>query len=205
MFGFFRKRRDPTLEDYQREMSKINQNLRNSFVKIKQDVKTIREWIDHFHNKHTHHSKKIQHIENKLSELNETVSYSLLAASQKEEPRELIQEAQILEDPQEEITSKVLDDLTDTQKSIFHRVGTLLKESGQKWITIKSLALDLYPNKSYDQIRSTASEYISILIEASLLNKKRKGKQTYITLTKKGEKFFNKSKKAKKIIARSRK
>jgi len=111
------------------------------------------------------------------------------------------QEIVLVDDPpeqeREEMPAKVLGDLTETQKSMFYRLGTLLYESSQEWITTKALAQELYPNKRYDVVRSTLSEYISILIESGLVKKRRKGKLTYLSITKKGVNLFETTKKTK--------
>ena len=69
-----------------------------------------------------------------------------------------------------------------------------------------ALAQDLYPGKPYDKVRSTVSEYIGILVDAGLLHKMRKGKQTYIATTQKGQDFFQKNnpKQKKKPIAKAK-
>ena len=99
-----------------------------------------------------------------------------------------------------------LDDLTETQKAIFFRLGVFQRESGQEWTALKTLATDLYPGKSYDKVRSTVSEYIGILVDAGLIHKLRKGKQTYLAITEKGKTYFkgNEAKQPEKIEPKSK-
>ena len=211
MAWFWKKRKSEEVDVYQRELLFINQNLRDSFSKIKQDMKLMKDWISHLNDRDREKGKNLELIESRLDEMGEALSYSVLAKDQAslQTSRQPVLEETIPErgvptpsshlqesssEPEAAWYERILDDLTDTQKSIFYRAGTMLKEAGQSWISIKSLASDLYPSKPYDQIRSTASEYVGILVDSGLLEKRRKGKQTYIGLTKKGESFFTKTK-----------
>lgn len=197
---WFSKKREEDNNEYREDLERLNANLKHSFIKIKDDIKAIKEWIDYFESQHRDHKNKFRHVENKLAQIDETVSYVLLSP-----PKEQIKITQQQERLQEEVKEmleqaptpqylKLLDDLTETQKSMFYRLALLLKEAGQEWMTMKALATDLYPDKPYDQVRSTTSEYINILIESGLLEKRRRGKQTYITITKKGQQLLEKSK-----------
>jgi hypothetical protein len=105
-------------------------------------------------------------------------------------------EAQYYDDEETQlpkIKRSFLDDLTETQKAMFLRLGAFQRESGQEWTALKTLAQDIYPGKTYDKVRSTVSEYIGILVDAGLIAKTRKGKQTYITITEKGQQYFKKN------------
>lgn len=208
---FFKKREEPR-PAYSEEIARINTNLKHSFLKIKEDIKTIKAWIEYFENQHKDHKLKFKHLENRLTHLDEMLSYSVLAPKKverkvREVEEELSEEVEeILEQAPHPTYLKLLEDLTETQKTIFYRLALLLRESGQEWITIKNLATDLYPNKPYDQVRSTASEYVNILIESGLLEKRRRGKHTYVAVTEKGKKLVEKTQKevAQKIKTRAR-
>jgi hypothetical protein len=127
--------------------------------------------------------------------MNEVVSYAFL--SQQKETEKEVQQQKIIPEVstvfspgERERNFDLVEELTDTQKSMFYRAGLLLQESGQEWIALKSLASDLYPEREYDQVRSTTSEYVNVLVDNGLLDKKRRGKHTLISLTKKGNHFF---------------
>lgn len=209
---WFLKKREVPIPSYQEEIAKINTNLKHSFLKIKEDIRTIKEWIDYFESQHTEHKAKFKHLENKLTHLDEMLSYSVLAPKKvekkvREVEEELSEEVEeILEKAPHPAYLKMLENLTETQKTIFYRLALLLKESDQEWITIKTLATDLYPDKPYDQVRSTASEYVNILMESGLLEKRRRGKHTYVAITEKGKKLVEKTKKeaAQKIKVRAK-
>jgi hypothetical protein len=189
----FRKKRLPEF-DYQKELAFINDNLRDSFSKIKQDMKIMKDWISHLNDRDNLRKKDLEAVNSKISGMDETIGYITLALKQRDEGSseqqiEAIPTGTIAALPSKSTTP--LNNLTDTQLAMFHRAGLLLDESGQEWIAIKALAIDLYPDKEYDQVRSTTSEYVGILVDNSLLEKRRRGKQTYIGLTKKGAQIFD--------------
>ena len=196
---FSKKREDELQAEHQEELARLNTNLKHSFLKIKEDIKAIKEWIDYFETQHKEHKTKFKHLDNKLMQIDEFISYSVLTTPKQEQQTK---EDQVLQEEVKEILEqaptpqyfKLLEDLTETQKNIFYRLALLLKEADQEWITIKMLATDLYPNKQYDQVRSTASEYVNVLIESGLLEKRRRGKHTYVTITQKGKQLLEKSK-----------
>ena len=196
---WFSKKREEIDNEYREDLERLNANLKHSFVKIKEDIKAIKEWIEYFEGQHKDHKNKFRHVESRLTQIDETVSYALLAPP-KQQAR-LIQEEEKLEEEVKEILEqaqtpqylRLLDDLTETQKTMFYRLSLLLKEAGQEWMTMKALATDLYPNKVYDQVRSTTSEYVNVLMEAGLLEKRRRGKQTYIGITEKGRQVIKKA------------
>ncbi len=191
---FFKKKKEPDF-NYQRELAFIQANLHDSFSKIKQDMKIMKDWISHLNDRDNERVKAIDQMGSRVDELGETLSYVNLAQEQmqiaeKSGPSRVIEELEDAPVP----SFDVLDSLTDTQQAMFQRVGLLLNETGQDWLAIKTLASELYPNKVYDQVRSTTSEYVGILVDSGLLEKRRRGKQTYVSLTKNGEQFFKKVK-----------
>lgn len=194
---WFSKKREESDTSYREDLERLNTNLKHSFVKIKEDIKAIKEWIEYFEGQHKDHKHKFKHVESRLTQIDETVSYALLAPPKQQ--AQLIQEEKLEEEVKEILEQapspqylKLLEDLTETQKSMFYRLSILLKEADQEWMTMKALATDLYPNKQYDQVRSTTSEYVNVLMEAGLLEKRRRGKQTYIGITEKGRQVVKK-------------
>jgi len=186
------------------DFSQIHSNLQTSFTRIKGDVQAIRDWLAYFKDREQDHERRLNDAESRIEELSEVLAY--MQESQEIQQTPLETDQVILIDDAKEQTGttqiRIIDDLTDTQKSIFYRLGTLLQEAGQEWMTSKSLAQDLYPDKPYDVIRSTLSEYTSILIEAGLIKKRRKGKLTYLSMAEKGSQIFSQTKKPrlKKVI-----
>jgi len=200
MWFALKKREMPISSDF----SQIHSNLQTSFTRIKGDVQAIRDWLAYFKDREQDHERRLNDAESRIEELSEVLAY--MQESQEIQQTPLETDQVILIDDAKEQTGttqiRIIDDLTDTQKSIFYRLGTLLQEAGQEWMTSKSLAQDLYPDKPYDVIRSTLSEYTSILIEAGLIKKRRKGKLTYLSMAEKGSQIFSQTKKPrlKKVI-----
>ena len=184
-----KKRNDTSAE----QLAAINANLKISFSRIRADIEAIKEWLHYFQTTQEQNNGRFETIESRVDELGAVLAYMEEAPKGqaeifKEDPRSLQPSPMVEEEP--EMEPKLLAGMTETQKLIFFRMGTLLKESGQEWIAIKALAQELYPEKAYDQVRSTVSEYLAILAEAGIVKKKRVGKITFIALTTKGATLF---------------
>jgi hypothetical protein len=191
-FGKKRSQKDNSLE----HINHISENLKNSFVRIKSDIKVVRDWLSFFKTKDEEYNTRFKDIESRLEELGEVISY--LSESEKvqqstpQNNQNTKKEQQYYDYDASTPKRTPLDDLTETQQAIFLRLVAFQRESGQEWTPLKSLAQDIYPGKSYDKIRSTVSEYVGIMVDVGILKKTRKGKQTYITITEKGKEYFNK-------------
>ncbi len=224
----FKKKRDEIVISPQ--VSILNDNLRVSFSRIKSDIQIVRDWISSIRDKEFDQDSKIKEIESKLEGLDDVLPYiqrsqmrlreelleeigklknqapsSQYTPLKKEIPELIapqynpeIQETPI--NPQITTSNDILDTLTETQRIILLRLVTLVKESGQDWVTIKNLAQDLYPNKEYSQIRSTLSEYIGVLVDNNLVKKQRRGKQTYVSLTERAGLLKGEKKAVRKVI-----
>ncbi len=202
---FFKKRENPESSVY---LQNINNNLKESFQRIKKDMQATKDWLSYFKDRESDHENRLKNIESRIEEIGEVLTYMQEAQevkTTKRQDRVVITDEEEYEESEE--SPKILNDLTDTQKAMFLRLGTLLYESSQEWITAKALAQEIYPDKAYDKVRSTLSEYTSILIESGLVKKKRRGKLTYLSITEKGLNLFEKTKKSKlkKIILKANK
>lgn len=197
---FWKKRK----EDHEAilRLKEMNENLKESFSRIRSDIEAVKGWLEHFQTKQQENDSKFKEIQEKLEEMGEVVSYigeapQIHAEIFKENQNEVHQA-----EPEPRLPTfdkgRLVEGLTETQKSIFLRLGTLLQESGQQWMSIKGLAQELYSDRPYDQVRSTLSEYLSILIESGLVQKKRVGKITYITISETGIELLPEA--AKKIL-----
>ena len=79
-----------------------------------------------------------------------------------------------------------------TQSKVFGILCGLVLESSSKWISIKTLADEAYRDDGgYDKNRSLISQFISLYEINGLVERKRVGKETYITVlrTLKGKDF----------------
>jgi len=80
--------------------------------------------------------------------------------------------------------------LTDTQRTIFKTLYLLQKEKAWAWVLLKDIANEIYPTKSYNAVRSTISDYLSILEEIGLVQRKRVSRQSMVSLTEVGKEFI---------------
>lgn len=178
-------------------VNQISENLKHSFIRIKTDIKVVRDWLSFFKTRDEEYSDRFKNMESRIEEIGQVISYLAdreNSLQKQPKTRESSKEKPYYDYENEKLPPRVertpLDDLTETQKAIFFRLGAFQRESGQEWTALKTLASDLYPGKSYDKVRSTVSEYIGILVDAGLIHKLRKGKQTYIAITEKGKSYF---------------
>ncbi len=166
-------------------IKKIEQTLKNSFKNIKSDVVAISSHIS----KHNNH---IGDIHKRLNQIEQTVAF---LHNKLENNLELdIDEEELI--PNKE---KIVDNLTTLQRTILARLANLQSESNESWISAKNLTEDLYPEKEYSQIRPMMSDYLNILLDFGLINKVRKRRQTYVSLTKKAINLVSKNKQKKLI------
>lgn len=188
LFSLFSKpRREDSLD---RKISAMGNNISESFKKVKDDIQSIGKWLNRFEQSDEKHDEEIKSLKSELRYLR-----SLLTENQEvEEKKQKVKEPEIIEDVVEDFEQdssiNPLEHFTDTQKAIFSRLGVIQKEGSQSWIPLKQIAQEIYPDKQYDDVRSTISEYMGLLSDAGLVKRVRKGKQTFVSISEKGSKFF---------------
>ncbi len=174
----------------------MEEGLHYSFNKIKDDfLATHKKLEDHSSNT----TKKLDEIHLRLSYLERLFSLHLPNLQTKTRLPENQEEE--FEDTEEGV-SKIYQ-LTDKQQKIFNELVVMQTESGSKWIPLKELAEHVYPRKEYKGVRSTISEYTSVLEEQGLIEKKSNRKRSYVRVNKKGLNYISKerAKKLAKLIA----
>jgi len=199
-FLFFGKKKKEVDEAVE-HINTISQNLKTSFIRVKADIKVVRDWLSFFKDKDGEYQERFDNVESRMQEMSEVIAYLAerdQVSSQAPKTAQKTQGNQQYYQYEEKIAPatpqrSILDDLTETQRAIFLRLGVFQRESGQEWTSLKGIAQDIYPHKSYDKVRSTLSEYVGILIDCGLLRKTRKGKQTYISITEKGQQYIPKT------------
>jgi hypothetical protein len=212
-FLFFGKKRKQGNNPVE-HMNKIADNLKTSFVRVKADIKVVRDWLSFFKTQSEEHEQRFKNVESRIEELSEVVAY--MADRDQNRPQQPQTHQQTTKEPQYYEYEKrispplpqktILEGLTETQQALFLRIGAFQRESGQDWTPLKSLAQDIYPGKSYDRVRSTISEYVGLLADVGLIRKMRKGKQTYVSITEQGQVYFkkNESKSPKKAVSKAK-
>ena len=164
----------------------IEDSLKKSFFNIKKDIL-------HITNKLSSHDGKIENIISRLDYIEALIRGQSFLKTQ-----ETGHEAEEIEEEQKKNDLKPLvEGLTQTQQNIFRALATLQIEGNHSWIPQKDLARELYPNKKYDSVRTLVSDYINLLIDQGLVKKIRKGRQVYASLSERGTKFIQQTKKKK--------
>ncbi|MFH1210044.1 MAG: helix-turn-helix domain-containing protein [archaeon] len=191
VFWFFKKR-DDSSED-------INAKLHSSFSNIKKDMVGISEWISHFKTKHNNHDQNYEFLSKEINTLKEDVKYlKALIVSQYQNQQKIEQTKQ--EEPkinynleEEKIhlpKEKILQSLTLTQVELLKSLARIQYEHDLDSVSLRDIKEEYYPSKNYNEVRTTISQYLDILLELGLVTKKRKGRQIYTSLTEKGKQLF---------------
>ena len=188
IFSFFRRREEKEI------LEELTKNLSNSFRNIRKDIIDLHKRIDAYSSKDENYINHLLFHESRLSRIETQLNILLNTKDKKEKQILLI----------EEKFKDIISQLTETQQAMFLTLYQLQLQLNTKNISIKSIAKVLYPQKEYDSIRSTISEYLSILANLGLIEKKRIGKQTYVSITETGESTINKLKKKKKVKVKNK-
>lgn len=76
-------------------------------------------------------------------------------------------------------------ELTPLQIEVLKRLMVLQLESNRRGLSMRELAFELYPDKAYTQIKSTLSEAVTQLHQATLIEKMRMGRLVFVSYTEK--------------------
>jgi len=144
------------------DIEKIEKKIKTSFSSVKKN---------HDFLKQDHHAKILDIFE-RLEKLEKHVWQS------KDVTDKEATELQI-----SNITMKHFENLTEKQKEFCLILAALHSESPNEWVSFKTLAGELYPNQDYNKVRSTISEYTSLLEELGFVKKRKKGGKAYVLTT----------------------
>ena len=174
----------------------MEENLKNSFFNIKKDIHKVNTVV-------FMHDDKINHLKERVKYL-ETLMKNMRDLESSEEPQAEKQRKKEVSSPTIPKTDITIqnhtikwEDLTNIQQNLFMRLGLLQIESSQRRIAMKHLAEELYPEKTYNDVRSMISDYVNLLNEHGLIKKTRKGRQIFVSITEKGLSFYDKAKRKK--------
>lgn len=184
VFGFFKRGRDKEIEN-------IQKILQNSFSNMREDMGKVTTWINHFHDKHNKHdesfdkvSRRLDKVEFALAELQTVILESSVMLKGKKEV--------MFEEEEEDSEPELSEDgdapwmeLTETQQKLCWKIAALQKEMPNEWVSLKTIAQDMYPEKDYASVRSTICQFVSQLEEMGFIKRRRKGRQTYVSSTEK--------------------
>ncbi len=142
VFGFFKRRSDKEIED-------LRDVMQNSFRNMHEDMGKVTTWINHFHGKHNDHdqnfkgvSKRLDKVEFALAELQAVI----LNSSQQEKNPEVVIPEDLRDEDSEEASSWM--ELTETQQKLCWKIAALQKEMPNEWISLKTLAQEMYPERN---------------------------------------------------------
>ena len=153
---------------------KLHDSLTNSFQKIKEEIKHTHTKID---GKHEHHSSTIKGLDKRLAKLEKELSLFINSSL-----KPSINETSEIE-PELNRRELLIDNLSTLHKRILFGTIFISRETGSKWVTMRKVFDQCYDKEKYSDKKSTLSTYTDTLVELSLINKKRKGRNTYLTLT----------------------
>lgn len=179
MWWFFKKK------EKKEDLDIINQSLKNSFNNVKTDLLTLRDWVE---NKEEEQDKNLQEISMKIENIENILGY--IVNQKKEEPEEEVNQINLKQIPP---TKKLIEQLTDKQKSYFLQLALLIKESPEGWVPMKTLAENFYPTVEYKDVKSLISSYTDLLETFGLVEKRRKGRNVLLTITEKGKSLIPKN------------
>ncbi len=171
MFWFFKNKQ------VHNRVKEIEKSLGISFSKIKNEFLIVHKRV---HESHTITNKKLDELHYRLSNL-ENLFSSVLSQKYLPEKTKKLEEESL-----EEGRPLYFSTLTDGQKKLFAEIIGLHIETGSEWISLVEVAKQAHPGKEYKRVRSTLSEFTSVLEEAGLLSKKIQRKKAFVKVTNKG-------------------
>jgi len=199
-FWFFKQKKR---EDYSKQIKTLHSSLKSSFTNVKKDMHNISDWINILDEKNQDQNTELKGLQKRV----------MILEAKLERVVEDLEDEEILEEPKiEEIRNSEVrfsgvinsfQSLTDTQKNIFKTLHLLQKEKGWAWVLLKDIANEIYPTKSYNAVRSTISDYLCILEEIGLVQRKRVSRQSMVSLTDIGKEFLKYAKEELNFVEKS--
>ena len=181
VFWIFKKRHD---EEAHNRINSVHKILKDSFTNVKKDMSELAEWQKRMYNSHKNTNYTLEEFGKRLNRIERQIENLLELKEEKpkrsEEIKNEFEEATKID---KEMLGDTLKTLTSTHQKIFITVFQLQKQLGTNKVSYKSLANILYNNKSYAEIRSTLSQYLSFLEDHGLIEKTRKGKESFVGIT----------------------
>jgi len=184
MWGWFIERKKESNQNLSNDpkWASLAASLKTSFKLVKDDINHLSTHNSEQDKKIDELSKQMQRIETRMDNMFMSVNLHSQTIKQKEIEVPIPQESTELT-PRN--IAKLLENLTDVQKSILMTLLQVTKELPTGWISLKELAAEIYPNKKYSDVRTMMSEYTDKLLDFGLINKRRKGREVVIALTSK--------------------
>ena len=200
--GWFFRKRDVDRSEFE---TLIN-SVKESFSNVKDDVLSISS-------KAKQNEAAVEGIKNTLDYLNQSISLldkkidslefrvrkpplkqkNIISEDEQEDLQEEIENSPISETKLSSL-QRQWDDLTNVQKSLVIRLKQLQDEENQEFVSMKTLARELYSSTNYSDIKAMISNYTDLLFEQGFIEKTRRRRESFLKLTKKAEPFVPKKK-----------
>ncbi len=157
--------------------------LKSAFGKIKQEHANIMQWILYLKERIDECSlslAQISALEKEMEELKKN-------AEQKPENNSVNLQfpQEIIHQPFSEVS---LEQLTEQQKKTFFLVGSLQREHAP--VPVRALAAELYGAEHVEKMQTTIANYLKRLEELRLIQRMKKGRNSYVSLSELGMKLL---------------
>jgi len=169
-----------------RRFKEIEVPIKNSFASLKDDMGQVSQWLNHFKDKHDGHEESIKDLSKRVKLLEQ-----LLAEKQSVEKTETMDEDLYEDLPSDfELEKK----LPPAQENMCRVLYGLQREEPNKWISLRNLGEEVWPQKKYNESRSAVIQIVNILENKGYIVKKKVGRSVYVFLRKRKFSISEKSK-----------
>lgn len=192
MFNIFKRKKEDKSEHFEQKFDQIHDSLNTSFHHVKTDINKVHSWMKELENHHTNHYNKFQEYDKKIADIEIKISQLASLIKVPEAPKVEEKLTTIEDFKKEEINKSLWSNLTETKKNFLYTIYVIMQESGLEWVPMKALTEELYPTKSYHEVKSMVSSYTENLQDLGFLKKSRKGREIFITLTPRAKDFLPK-------------
>lgn|SRR3989344_4222933 len=206
VFWIFGRKESDAEDRFQR----LHETLKLTFSNIREDIDRLHKWTENTHENTQDHRLKLREHELRLlkieNQLNSIVSTMLL---REQAPTPLIEEKRnfrlqeelpLEEGPERVKKSEIFSALTKTQLDLFKTIYQIQKQANSNKVSLRSIANLHYAGKPYNSVRSTISDYLTILHTWGLIKKQRVGKESFVAITKNGLELISETKEKKQKI-----
>jgi len=206
VFWIFGRKESDAEDRFQR----LHETLKLTFSNIREDIDRLHKWTENTHENTQDHRLKLREHELRLlkieNQLNSIVSTMLL---REQAPTPLIEEKRnfrlqeelpLEEGPERVKKSEIFSALTKTQLDLFKTIYQIQKQANSNKVSLRSIANLHYAGKPYNSVRSTISDYLTILHTWGLIKKQRVGKESFVAITKNGLELISETKEKKQKV-----
>ena len=182
VFWLFKKR-----DDTEERFRNLHDVLKTTFSNVREDIDRLHKWVDNSHKHHNSHRINFKEHELRLLKLENQISLLLDKVLHEEAPKK--EEYEEDKDEIEELLPKkisqneIFSSLTKTQLDLFKTIYQIQKQTNTNKVSLRSVAKIHYPEKDYSSVRSTISDYLTILSAWGLIKKQRVGKESFVAVS----------------------